>query len=356
MRKTIILLLVALMATVACAKPLRQVQLQFTDEWGQPVNMTTSASIYVYSPGTTTELSLYLDPAGGTAVTQPITDDSTNTCLSYTQGLMSFWVDAQKVKVSATDGTTSRIIDNLTGSTVSVAWPSYLQQVAETTTKTEFKSNPVTAGIAGGAATGTAGDENVMAIDGVNFEYHIVGTATATAPILVAGGLDIGLDDANNDGIEIGEGITARSNSAFTIGTDAFFLKVTTDIPDVSGTDDFLIGFRTAEAYQADPNDYNNMAAVNVMSGDIQIETIDDNAATTRTDTTDNWADGASKTVAVYVSAAGVVTYTIDGSAPTTTAAFTWDDGDTVVPFIYFRHDTTVAESTVLSLYECGLQ
>jgi len=220
----------------------------------------------------------------------------------------------------------------------------------------EFEINPVTAGIAGGAATGTTGDENVMAFEDNIFEYHILGTQTILAPSLAASGLDISMDLTADDGVEVSQGITARSRSAFVIGTDAFYFKATFTITDVSGTDDCAAGFRTAEAYQANIDDYNNMAALNVISGDIKIETIDDNAATTTTDTTDNWADTESHELAVYVDVNGVVTYQIDDAAPTATAAFTWDDGDTVVPFFYFLHDTDVAETTYLQAWECGLQ
>ncbi|HUV77072.1 MAG TPA: hypothetical protein VMW06_03335 [Desulfobacterales bacterium] len=221
----------------------------------------------------------------------------------------------------------------------------------------EFENNPVTAGIEGGAATGVAGDENVMAFEDNIFEYHILGAGqTKLAPILAAGGLDIALDLGADEGLEISQGITARSRSAFVIGTDAFYFKATFYITDITGTDDCAVGFRTAEAYQANIDDYNNMAVLNVIAGAITIETIDDDAATVPTDTTDTWADLASHTLAVYVDVNGVVTYTIDGSAPTTTAAFTWDDGDTVVPFFYFLHTGDFAEATYLTSWECGLQ
>jgi len=221
----------------------------------------------------------------------------------------------------------------------------------------EFETNPVTAKIAGGAATGTAGDENVMAFEDNIFEYHILGTQTILAPSLAALGLNIAMDVANaDDGVEISQGITARSRSAFVIGTDAFYFKATFYLTDVTGTDDCAVGFRTAEAYQAAIDDYNNMAALNVISGNITIETIDDNAGTTTTDTTDDWADLASHTLEVYVNVDGIVTYQIDGAAPTTTAAFTWDDGDTVVPFFYFIQAADFAEATYLTSWECGLQ
>jgi len=218
-----------------------------------------------------------------------------------------------------------------------------------------FTVNPVTAGIAGGAATGAAGDENVMIFGKNVFEYHILGTQTILAPVIDANGLVADLDDTADDGVEIGQGITARSPSAFTVGTDAFYLKVNFIIEDVDGTDDCAVGFRGDEAYQAAIDDYNDMAALNVISGAIYIETIDDNGSTTSTDTTDTWADGETHTLAVFVSAAGAVTYQIDGAAPTATAAHSIDSGDVVVPFFYFLNDTNISDLTIVS-WECGIQ
>lgn len=219
-----------------------------------------------------------------------------------------------------------------------------------------FEVNPVTAKVAGGAASGTGNAVNVMAFEKNVFEYSPKGTQTITAPSLAAGGLDVGMDQADNDGVEITQGITARSKAAFTVGTDAFYAKCKFSIQTVAGTDDCAFGFRTAEAYQGNIDDYNNMAVLNVISGDIKIETIDDNAATTTTDTTDNWADGETHTLEVRVSAARAVTYLIDGAAPTTTAAFSWDAGDVVVPFFFFLHaNAAQAGSVLIQEWEVGL-
>ena len=90
------------------------------------------------------------------------------------------------------------------------------------------------------------------------------------------------------------------------------------------------------------------MAVLNVISGDITIETILNAASTTSTDTTDNWADTATHSLKVKVTSAGVVTYLIDGTAPSTTAAFTFDSGEVVTPFFYFIHASDVAGAVVL--------
>lgn len=221
-----------------------------------------------------------------------------------------------------------------------------------------FQQNPVYSNKAGGAATGTAGDENILILPTTAFEYHILGTQTIVAPTITANGLNMGsMDQTANDGLELNHGILSSQIPSFTVGSDdAFFLRARFSIADVSGTDDCAIGFRKVEANQANIDDYADMAVLNVISGDIKIETIVGGAATTTTDTTDNWADTETHELQVNVSAAGVVTYLIDGVAPTTTAAYTFTDGLNVMPFFYFLQDTDIAGAVPLMVWECGYQ
>jgi len=222
----------------------------------------------------------------------------------------------------------------------------------------EFETNPLTAKVGGGAAGGTAGDTNVLALEDNIFEYHVKGTQTITAPSLTSAGLNVGMDQTDNDGVEVSQGITSRSRGAFVVGTDAaFYAKCKFSIETVAGTDDCAFGFRKAEAYQANIDDYDEMACLNAISGNITIETILNGGETTATDTTDDWADAETHTLEIYVSAAGVVTYKIDGTAPTTTAAFTFDDGEVVVPF-FFMLNANSSQAGVIALqeWEAGLQ
>lgn len=231
--------------------------------------------------------------------------------------------------------------------------------MGELVTIENFKQAPVAVKKDGaGAATGTAGDENLLFTGENLFEYHILGTQTIVSPVIAATGLNVGMDQTDNDGVELTQGITARSPGVFTVGTSpAFYAKCKFTIPVVAGTDDCAFGFRKMEAYQANIDDYDEMACLNVISGDINIETILNNAATTTTDTTDNWADAETHTLEVYVSAAGVVTYMIDGAAPTTTAAFTFDDAEVVIPFFYMLHaNAAQAGAVVLISWEVGYQ
>jgi len=211
----------------------------------------------------------------------------------------------------------------------------------------------------GGAAAGATGKENILKFSNNETLYHhVLGTQTILIPAVTADGLDIGQDQADDDGCEVsGCPVTGSGGIQFVVGTDpAFYFACTVTVPDVSATDDFAIGFRKAETYQADVDNYDEMAAFNIISGDIKTETIINGASTVTTDTTDNWTDGQSKTLKVLVSAAGVVTYQVDGSAPTTTAAFTFDNAEVVIPFVYMLNTSDLVGALTITAWDVGYQ
>ena len=224
-----------------------------------------------------------------------------------------------------------------------------------------WQSIPITAAKAGGASSGTA--TNVLYTPNLYLEYQPKGTQTILAPVVVSvsegvSALNIGMDQTDNDGVELCAGIINSNKMAFKICEDAaFFFRVRFSIQTVAGTDDCAIGFRKVEAYQANIDDYADMAVLNVISGNITIETILSGAATVSTDTTDNWTDGQTHQLEVFVSNSGVVTYTIDNVAPTVTAAYTFTDGLYVVPFIFMlnANASQVGECNILE-WECGFQ
>lgn len=225
-----------------------------------------------------------------------------------------------------------------------------------------WENNPIAAKVGGGASSGTAGDTNVLQSRFNSFEYNIKGTQTITAPSIVSvsqgvSGLNIGMDQTDNDGVELTNGILSSSPVAFKVGTDrAFFFRVRFSIAVVAGTDDCAVGFRECEAYQANVDDYTDAAMLNVISGNIFIETILNNAATVSTDTTNNWANAETHTLEVLVDALGVVTYKIDGVAPLVTAAYTFTSGLFVVPYMFFLNTASLAGQVNILEWECGYQ
>jgi hypothetical protein len=178
------------------------------------------------------------------------------------------------------------------------------------------------------------------------------------APDMDATGLDISCDLTDNDGVELlGGGVGGASGKPYEVGADpAFYFCATIFIDDVSGVDDLHMGFREVEAATATFDNYTDLASIGVISGDITIETILNNVATVTTDTTDNFADDATKEFCIYVSSAGVVTYKVDDVAPTATAAYTLADGLLVAPFIHYLHATTSPDEIIISKWEVGYQ
>ena len=209
-----------------------------------------------------------------------------------------------------------------------------------------------------GAATGTEGDVNLCMVQGLTLEYAVIGTQTILGPSLTSAGLDISQDLTNNDGVQYSPSLLTRNpDYVYTIGTSpAFYVRAKIKITDVSGSDALFVGFVKAAAYAAASDDYTDAALIGNVSGDIKLNTILNNADTTVTDTTNNWVDGETHELTVRVDADGVVTYLIDNANPLATAAFTFDDGDEVVPLVYLRHDSDVAESTILVEFDSDFE
>lgn len=223
-----------------------------------------------------------------------------------------------------------------------------------------------------GNPTGTAADINLAYTGQQILEYNVKGTQTILSPRLEADGLDISQDQTDNDGVEYTPGRLARNKGTFVIGTDApFFFRVKMKVADVTGTDDLCVGFRKKEAYQANVDDYDEAAFLNVILGDVKIESILNNAATVTTDTLFNWADNETHELRVEVRGREVrfkingvpvgeqVRFDGNGAAITaqdtaSVAAYSFDSGEEVVPFIFFLQATTSPGKVWLKEFEYG--
>lgn len=222
----------------------------------------------------------------------------------------------------------------------------------------KFTKSPVMSAVLGSAATATSA--SLMKLGDNTFLTTPVIGQTLIAPVLAATGLDIAGDQTDNDGREIdfsGAGVLgARSVHSYKIGSAAFYAKCRFSIADVSGTDLCMFGFRKASAHDADATAYTDFATLNVVAGAISISTNLNSVGISTVDTTDAWADTEIHTLEIYVSSAGVVTYKIDGIAPTVTAAVTLDTGDVFIPFFQFLQAATLCDTLILQHLECGLQ
>ena len=199
---------------------------------------------------------------------------------------------------------------------------------------------------------GTAGDTTLhQYADGLSMTFYPIVGQAIDKPGANSSGMDYSYDQTDNDGIELrmcDSTVKGREGiDKFTVGKQAFEAELTFSIADVSGTDDCAFGFAKVEAHAAAIDNRDEQAAMNVVSGDIKIETILNGGGTSTTDTTDDWADTETHALKVKVSKAGAATYEIDGSAPSTTATFSFDIGEVVTPSYYMLHASDVAGAIV---------
>lgn len=217
----------------------------------------------------------------------------------------------------------------------------------------------------GAAAVGTTGATNIMVCQqGFMMEQFVIGAGQSIIkPVMDANGLLISGDLTATEGYEynLGAGRT-NSRSAFTIGTDAaFFLEVQLYIADISGGLPYGIGFRKSEANNATLASYTDYVLIGMYdttsSTNVTILSELNSGGQTATDTTDAWGgDGATQTLKVLVSAAGVVTFEVGGSAASAAPSFTFDNGDVVCPFIHLVHGATSPGAVNLVSWKCGYQ
>ena len=191
----------------------------------------------------------------------------------------------------------------------------------------------------------------------------VIGTIPATDTAATEAGLNLQMDatTAGNVGLQLSCGSNFGANAnKFIVGTHSGHIDVTFFCNDVTDYDCVVIGFRSAEAFQTGFNTvaatgasgdllYTDVVAYGVQgvtsnNGDLAISTdLNGSGTSTFTDSTDNTTDAENTRIRVNLSAAGVVTYqfvtnAVAGAgtlaAPTATAAFTFDSGDTLIPYI----------------------
>jgi hypothetical protein len=215
----------------------------------------------------------------------------------------------------------------------------------------------------GAAPSGATGDLNLMNL-GFNMpmQQFILGAGqTIIAPRLDAAGLKVSLDLTNDEGAEYNFGTLPRNMHAYTVGTSpAIEFDLTFTVADVTGAGPILMGFRKQEPNNASFAAYTDFATIGldngINPGTIIIETRLNSGAVTTTDTTNAWADGQTHTLKVFVSDAGVVTFTIDNAAPVVTQAFTFDNGDVIMPYFHFLHDVAAPGAIHWTIMNVGPQ
>lgn len=222
-----------------------------------------------------------------------------------------------------------------------------------------FKVQPITAKVAGGAATGTAGDNNVLYTRNGAYEWNVIGTQTILAPSLDTFGLNLVQDQTNGDGIELCCGQTALCPFSFTINQDAaFFMQAVFKVEDVSGCNPLFIGFRKAQAFNATLSTYTDFVSIGIVgtAAKIQTQTQIATGGVVTTDSTQTVSDNTEFQLKIKVSSTGVVTYEYNYAAPTVVAAYTFASNLVVIPFIRFTQASDVSTNTSTNYLEIGFQ
>jgi hypothetical protein len=251
-------------------------------------------------------------------------------------------------------------------------------------------SHPVMPLATGGASDGeldAAVVMNTLTPGGMFWQTYCNTAQTKNPWIGVAGsGINISGDAVDNETLEfVPGGNSAYSRLAFTVGTDNdFFFRAKFKFTDASGSDQFGIGFRKQEAFTAATSFLTGadalytdfalfgFAATKANPNPLNVSTdLNNSGVNVVTPVNFTVADGLVHKLEVRVIGAKIqlfingirvgnpVAKDGDGAAITsqsTTSApsFTFDTGDTLIPFIFLRHDTDVLESQFLQEVEIG--
>lgn len=265
--------------------------------------------------------------------------------------------------IGSTTGASATVIQSGTGKitmtgTIQEATTNFMTRTGDSIT---FYASPIVQSTAntGAAPTGATGDTNIVCCrEGVMMEEFVIGAGqTIIAPRMDANGLLVSGDLTVAEGYEYNFG-AARTNSrhAFTIGTSpAFFFELRFRINDMDGAAPYVFGFRKVEANNAVFGDYTDYATIGMIAASSATQVVTatelNSGGQTVTNTTDLWGgDGTTNTLTVLVSAAGVVTYLLNGVVPTVVAAFTFDAADVVVPFIRITHSASPTAVNLVSM------
>lgn len=198
----------------------------------------------------------------------------------------------------------------------------------------------------GTAYTGATGE--ILGMHSGRAAYEVYQAAVASAavvtPVQSADGLEV-KPVAAADALEITNGTTSLSPAAHTIGSflksgsDEIYFKTKIKIDDISDVTELWVGWRKAEAYQADPDNYDELAAFNIgqdADGQIEVHTILNGAATATTDTTEtDWADGGEHTLEIRVNKDGRCKFLYDGSEAAVVPSFSFDSAEVILPFLH---------------------
>jgi hypothetical protein len=233
-----------------------------------------------------------------------------------------------------------------------------------------FNSLPIMNSSAGAAAAVTINTYNIWSFPawGLYLEAYNNTTSTAVMPSLSAtagNGLNINtVLGATSKIIEFTEGNSVNSKNAFQPRTSAaFYVQASFSAATLSYITTMIVGFRKVQAYSAtglSSAAYTDFASIGVngTAGLIETQTQIAGGGNTTTSTTQNITAATAVVFKVLVDANGNVTYTINGSSPTTYVAYQFGTSLTVIPWLYIGNSGAAGGPGEVDLisYQCGFQ
>lgn len=225
------------------------------------------------------------------------------------------------------------------------------------------QTNPVCTKIVGGAAAGAGAEVDAWSTSRNTFEQFVIVGNTNIQPQLDGSyGLNFAPDATNTHGCEYNTGSTALNPFTWKIDTsgatqNAFFMKMNWKVATVAGAL-VIFGFRKVQANNATLSSYTDFAAIGLVdtSGHLKTETQIGSGGVVTTDTTNVLTDATAYEAAIFVDATGNVTYQLNGSTPTTVAAYQFANGITVMPFWRVVQNATTTATASSNYIEWGYQ
>ena len=227
-----------------------------------------------------------------------------------------------------------------------------------------------TSGVSAGSKLLDGTDDDVFLHQwqsGVVLTGHYVGANTVDMPPGNALGAQYSMTDTDDIGCQWTVGPLLAGGlegyDIFTVGSTAlpkpaFYFKVHMSLPDVSGTDDCHVGFRLqSDAVETTGVAYTDFASINIDAGSVKMESNINNGGATSgaSGETIGDADGF-HWYEVRVSKAGLASFYMDSAQLTTNdPSATFDAGDIITPWFYFRNHTTLTDC-IIDEIEFGLQ
>jgi hypothetical protein len=218
-----------------------------------------------------------------------------------------------------------------------------------------------------GDPTGATGDTNLLQFRGpfpADFGYHIKGAGqTLLAPSMdfTNGWFLAGLDVAVSEGVEYVPGSALALANPFGVKAGdvdypGMFLRLRAHFATAANIGECALGWRKAEAYQANLDDYDELACLNIQydtdAAYLRQETILNGAATVTTELGETVGDAEVFTLEAQMlgTRCRLLFNGLDVSGP----IFNFDADEEVIPFIFWLQNATAGSVFAWYEVECG--